>query len=112
MITLEEKLNQLNEISNNPNLNGGIWNSLNLFISTSDAILKDSESFDKLSIPEERKTEIMNNLISIRTELQQKCGVKGGADLEKKKNSRCNGHVFKSKVSKFLESYKGRFLVE
>ena len=120
---LIQKLNQLEEISNNPNLNGGVWNSLNLFISTSDGILKGvycihakfnkmDDDFNELSIPEERKSEILNDLISIRTQLQQKCGIKQNTDLEKKKNSRCNGHKFRAQVSKFLESYKGRFLVE
>lgn len=109
---LIQKLNQLEEISNNPNLNGGVWNSLNLFISTSDGILKGNDDFNELSIPEERKSEILNDLISIRTQLQQKCGIKQNTDLEKKKNSRCNGHKFRAQVPKFLESYKGRFLVE
>lgn len=106
------KLKLLSEISDNPNLNGGVWSSLNLFMSTANEIVQNDKEFKEINISDQKKSEILNELSEIRAQLLKKCGLKQISDLERKKNSRCNGHVFKSKVSKFLQSYRNHFDVE
>jgi hypothetical protein len=112
MSVLTKNLSLMEEIAKNPNLNGGIWNSLDLFLSAAAEITLNISDFDKLSLPEEKKTAMIDEIQKIRSDFHEKCKVKDAENLERKKNSRCDGHRFKAQVSKFLQSYRGHFLIE
>ena len=49
MSYLQEKLAELEKITANPNLRGGLWNSFSLFISISDELLKEEAIFKSTS---------------------------------------------------------------
>jgi len=112
MSVLTKNLSLMEDIAKNPNMNGGVWNSLDLFLSAAAEINSNISDFDKLSLSEEKKTAMIDEIQKIRSDFYQKCGVNDTTNLDKKKNSRCYGHKFKAQVSKFLLSYRGHFLVE
>lgn len=111
MSTLTENLSILEGIAKNPNLYGGVWSSLNLFLTTSAKLTVNTGDFDELSLPEEKKLALIKEIQDIRSDFYRICGVKDSANFERRKNSRCEGHRFKQLVSKFLQSYKGHFLI-
>lgn len=109
-----ENLKKLDEISCNPNLNGGVWNSFKIFLSTSDEIIKYIYDIDKLPLSEELKNRITNDIKSIRGNFEKEFGIKleeksPGIKFERAKSSKCNAHKFRTKVSNFLQSYEGHF---
>ena len=117
MTLVTDSLRKLNEISCNPNLNGGVWNSFSLFLSTSDEILKNTDDIERLPISEELKNKIINDVENIRYKFEKEFGIQlgektPGQKFERAKNSKVNAHKFRSKVSSFLQQYKGHFTLE
>jgi hypothetical protein len=115
-IYLSERLKQLEEIANNPNVKNGIWNSFSLFISISDEILESLKDFNGNIIPQAATESIIKNLQSIRPEFEKSCGIKLnsknlGEQFEKLKNNVAKAHKFKSKISNFLKGYQGHFVI-
>ena len=107
---LLEKLQFLEAIAESPNIKNGIWNSFELFINTSDDILKKCELDDHIGCIYMSK-EIHNLLLGIRYNFTKTTGISDlGDSYTKAKSNIGKSHFLKAKISKFLKSYRGKFL--
>ena len=116
MNRLTEMLQNLENIAANPNLNGGIWASFELFIKFSDDLLRKKELF-KISKDYRRHTdeELIKELESIRENFEKEFGFK--LSTNNAQNPKFNAlkggqqsHKFKAKLCKFIQSYRYHFL--
>jgi len=113
---LTQMLQNLENIATNPNLNGGVWNSFQLFIKISDGLVRNKEKFQ--TSPTYKKhsdEELIQELESIRTNFEKEFGFKLSLNNGKtpKFESLKNCHQsqkFKKRIFEFLQSYKGKFL--
>ena len=116
MSYLQEKLAELEKITANPNLRGGLWNSFSLFISISDELLKEEAIFKRTSNEIENADEIISELKSIKKNFSETFGFNlesgngfGEKFIKKKENQR-ESHKFRKKLTEFIQNYKGHFL--
>ena len=119
MSYLEQQLKKLEEVASNPNLNGGIYKSLALFISTSDELLKKQEVLGNTAVGLGiSKEDVFRELESIRVNFEKSFGFvleasdNFGSKFESRKNSPSTGPKFRRQLAKFMESYRGKFLVQ
>ncbi|MBQ7616471.1 hypothetical protein IJS64_00320 [bacterium] len=118
MSYIQKKLEILDKVSTNPNLNGGVISSFSLFVRISDEILKDNEFFVSKGITNEDCSDtLLKDLKSIRSEFAKLFGFEletGGLSLGSKfetlRNSVSKGPKFRKKLSDFMVSYHGKFL--
>lgn len=118
MSYIQKKLEILDKVSTNPNLNGGVISSFSLFVRISDEILKDNEFFVSKGITNEDCSDtLLKDLKSIRSEFANLFGFEletGGLSLGSKfetlRNSVSKGPKFRKKLSDFMVSYHGKFL--
>ena len=119
MSYLEQQLKKLEEVASNPNLNGGIYKSLALFISTSDELLKKQEVLGNTAVGLGiSKENVFRELESIRVNFEKSFGFvleasdNFGSKFESRKSSPSTGPKFRRQLAKFMESYRGKFLVQ
>ena len=110
MDILIHRLQRLESIAENPNLNGGVWESFRNFIIISDIILEEKDSFAKGG---ER---IIGELESIRKNFEKTFGFKLECSrtfwnqIQRERDTQRSAHKFKAKLSKLMNSYKSRFI--
>lgn len=103
------RLQRLESIVENPNLNGGVWESFKNFIIISDKILEEKDSF---SISDR----IVGELESIRKNFEKTFGFKLECSrtfwnqIQQQKEIKSTAHKFKAKLSKFMYGYKCCFI--
>jgi hypothetical protein len=118
MSYLFDQLKKLDGIAQNPNLNGGVYNSFSLFISISDGLLEKKETFSTKTLETGTSCEtIFRELDSIRNKFNEKFGfsieersTNFGSKFESSKNSPSKGRKFCRNLSEFMQSYRGKFL--
>jgi hypothetical protein len=118
MSYLFDQLKKLDGIAQNPNLNGGVYNSFSLFISISDRLLERKETFSSKTLETGTSCEtIFRELNSIRNKFNEKFGFRiedhstnFGPKFEASKNSPSRSRKFCKNLSEFMQSYKGKFL--
>ena len=113
---ITQMLENLENIAANPNLNGGVLNSLRLFIEISDGLLKNKEKFQASSTYKKHSDEeLIQELENIRKNFEKEFGFKLSSNngknprFESLKNSH-QSQKFKKRISEFLRNYKGKFL--
>ena len=119
MSYFEQQLKKLEEIASNPNLNGGIYMSLSLFISTSDELIKKKDLIkDTRTGFGISKEDAFREIESIRVNFEKTFGFaleasdNFGSKFESRRNSPSTSGKFRKNLSKFMESYRGKFLVQ
>jgi len=118
MSYLFDQLKKLDGIAQNPNLNGGVYNSFSLFISISDGLLERKETFSTKTLETGTSCEtIFRELDSIRNKFNEKFGfsiekrsTNFGPKFESSKNSPSKSRKFCRNLSEFMQSYRGKFL--
>ena len=113
---LKQMLQNLEDIATNPNRNGGIWVSFQLFIKFSDGLLRHKEQFETSSTYRKHTNEeLIKELKSIRENFEKEFGFKLSGNnsrntrFEILKNG-SQSHKFKAKLSKFMQNYRYHFL--
>ena len=116
MKRLTEMLQNLDCIASNPNLNGGVWNSFQLFIEFSDYLLQNKDLLQNLeSNTKHTNEELIQELENIRENFTKEFGFRLGTNnglnerFEVMKNGR-QSHKFKAKISNFMQNYKNRLI--
>ena len=119
MSYFEQQLKKLEEIASNPNLNGGIYMSLSLFISTSDELLKKKDLIkDAGSGFGISKEDAFREIESIRVNFEKTFGFaletsdNFGSKFETRRNSPSTSAKLRKNLTKFMESYRGKFLAQ
>jgi hypothetical protein len=118
MSYLFDQLKRLDEIAQNPNLNGGIYKSFSLFVSITDELLERKEIFSTKTLENGKNCEdIFRELESMRDKFAEKIGFKltvngnnFGPKFESAKNSPGRSRKFCKNLSSFMQSYKGKLL--
>ena len=112
MNQLTKMLNNLEEITSNPNLNGGVWNSFQLFIKFSDYLLKYKKLLQNSDLgTKHTNEELIKELENIRENFEMEFGFRLNESnkFEAMKNGR-QSHRFKAKLYNFIQSYKNHFI--
>ena len=119
MSYFEQQLKKLEEIASNPNLNGGIYMSLSLFISTSDELIKKKDLIkDTGSGFGISKEDAFREIESIRVNFEKTFGFtletsdNFGSKFETRRNSPSTSAKLRKNLAKFMESYRGKFLAQ
>ena len=112
---LTQMLQNLEDIATNPNRNGGIWISFQLFIKFSDGLLRNKELLRTSPNYKEQSENLVKELESIRKNFTKEFGFRLGTnnDLNERFEIMKNGkqsHKFKARLCKFIQSYKNHFI--
>lgn len=118
MSYLLDQLKKLDGIAQNPNLNGGVYNSFSLFITISNELLKSEGTFSTQTSDKDKSYDaIFRELHSIKNKFNEKFGfcydelsTDYGQKFQALRNSPSKSRKFCKNLSEFMQSYKGKFL--